>query len=66
MDVPNTESYEAITKHLGAKVPCYGEPGGCCVDDATNERFCDDGCLLLRVYKAGYLDGAAHTAGQRE
>lgn len=55
--IPNTEIYDMIKKHLGGKIPCYGEPGGCCVDDDTNSDYCGDECLLLRVYKAGFMDG---------
>lgn len=57
--VPNTETFDAIKKHLGGTVPCYGEPSGCCVDDKANERYCQEGCLLLRVYMAGYRQCAA-------
>ena len=59
-NVPLTNSYDEIVKNLGCIVPCYAENnGGCCADDPTNEIHCNDesddgGCLMLRIYKAGY------------
>lgn len=59
-DVPLTGSYDEIVKNLGDIIPCYSaKNGGCCADDPTNELYCngedgDGGCLMLRVYKAGY------------
>lgn len=54
IDVPHKKVFEDIKRHLGGVVPCYGESTGCCVDDDTNSSHCDEGCLLLRIYKIGY------------
>lgn len=60
--VPLTGSYDEIRTHLSKIIPCYVD--GCCADDATNELHCNDesgdgGCLMLRIYKAGYRAAVA-------
>lgn len=57
IDVPHTDVFDDIKRHLGGIVPCYGDPVGCCANDDANSRHCYDGCLLLKVYKAGYRAG---------
>jgi hypothetical protein len=53
--------YAAIKEALGDVVPCYGDPSGCCADDATNEKHCEDGCIMLRIYSAGFVAGQKST-----
>lgn len=52
--VPHTETYDSLKQYLGGAIPCYGEPGGCHMDERTD---CNDGCILLKVYQAGYEAG---------
>jgi hypothetical protein len=47
-------AYEDIKRTLGAEVPCYGDPPGCRMDDKAD---CTEGCLLLKVYRAGERAG---------
>lgn len=52
--------YDSLKATLGGVVPCYGEPGGCHMDDRHD---CEAGCLLLAVYRAGETQGRAQVRG---
>lgn len=51
---PIDQHWEAIKAAIPTEVPCYGDPVACRMDDHAD---CNDGCMLLAIYRAGFTAG---------